>query len=251
MFEFLLRRTILKDLSKEDQDTAMLLKYKIKMGFISQIMVTVFGVLPLATLLTMLLTSEFTLSNVIQGIILILAYTIFAVYFVKRFNEPIEIFKGLIAASMYSSRYVLKGNAISKDDFEIIKKEKEKIHYGMMTQQVNGYCYSVCFEILKCLKKGTIQFVAVRSLKTDKTEHNNEYTMHVLYVNNDWCYDTYSERQYPLEEVMRKMKAKTYRSFAYADVEGKSYEEFREEQAPALIEWCKENDCYQKWLKDD
>lgn len=247
MFEFILRKTLLKNLSEEDQNMAMLQKQKFKMRFISQIFVTLFGILPLAVLITSLITSELTLSNVVQFIILILAYAIYAVYFVRRFNEPIEIFKGLIAANMYSSRYVLKGNAISKDDFDIIKKEKEMIYYGMMKQRVNGYCYHVCFEILKCLKKGTIQFVAVKRLKSDKTEQHNEYTMHVLYVNNNWCYDTYSERQYPLEEVMSKMKAKTYRSFSYADVDRKTYEEFREEHSPALIQWCKENNCYQKW----
>lgn len=49
---------------------------------------------------------------------------------------------------------------------------------------------------------------------------------------------------------MEKMKAKTYKSFAYADVEGKTHEEFRAEHVFALQEWCKENDCYQKWQED-
>ena len=255
MFEFVLRRTVFRALSKEDQETAMLLKDKIKTDFISQILISIFGALPLATLITLLLTCEQTLSDVIQCVILIVAYIVFAVWFMKRFHEPIDAFKELISANIYSSRYVIKGNAISKTDFDIIKKEKEKLHYLMMTQQVNGYCYAVCFETLKCLKKGTLMFIATKLIKTgninEEDKCDNDYTMHVLYVNDNWCFDTYSQRQYPLEEVMRRFKAKTYRIFTYEDVDGKTYDEFKKEQAPALQEWCNENDCYQKWLKDD
>lgn len=255
MFEFILRRTVFKALSKEDQDTAMLLKYKIKTDFISQLLISVFGALPLASLITLLINFKDTLSDVIQCVVLILVYIIFAVWFVLKFHKPIESFKYLLSANMYSSRFVLKGNAISKSDFDIIKKENEKLHYLIMTQQVNGYCYAVCFETLKCLKKGTLLFIATKPIKTGNVDEEDrcakEYTMHVLYVNDNWCFDTYSQRQYPLEEVMKRFKAKTYRSFTYEDVDGKTYDEFKKEQAPALAQWCDANDCYQKWLKDD
>lgn len=245
MFEFLLRKTIFKGLSKEDQDVAMLLKYKIKADFLSFFLIYVFGALPLVFLVTLLINPQNTFIDVLFFILIILAYISFAVYFVRHFKKPIKIFMQLISASMYSSQYVLKGNAILKDDFEIIKEEKKILYYGMMTQQVNGFCYSVCFDILKCLKKGTIQFVAIIS---NHAEYDNKYTMHVLYVNDNWCYDTYSQRQYPLEEVLKRMKAKTYTSFAYEDVAENTYEEFRSKHALALKEWCEANDCYQEWL---
>lgn len=255
MFEFVLRRTAFRTLSKEDQETAMLLKDKIKTDFISQFLITIFGALPLASLITLLITCEKTLSDVIQCIILIIGYIAFVGWFMKRFHEPIDSFKELISANIFSPRYVIKGNAISKTDFDIIKKENEKLHYLMMTQQVNGYCYAVCFETLKCLKKGTLMFIATKLIKTgnigEEDKCDNAYTMHVLYVNDDWCFDTYSQRQYPLEEVMKRFYAKTYKVFTYEDVDGKTYDEFKKEHAPALQEWCNENDCYQKWLKDD
>ena len=247
MFEFILRKTILKNFSKEDQEMAMLLKYKIKADIISQLLISLFAALPLAALVTLLINMEHTLSDVISFILIILAYIIFVMYFVRHFNEPIQVFRRLLTASMYSSKYLLNGNAISKDDFENIKKYDEKFYYGIMTQQAKGLCYNTCFEILKCLKKGRIQFVAIKSLEVDKVDHHNDYTMHVLYVDNDWCYDTYSQRQYPLEEVMRRMMGKTYKSFTYEDVDGKTYKEFRIEHAPALKEWCDKNDCYQEW----
>ena len=98
-------------------------------------------------------------------------------------------------------------------------------------------------------------FIATKLIKTgninEEDKCDNDYTMHVLYVNDNWCFDTYSQRQYPLEEVMKRFKAKTYKVFTYEDVDGKTYDEFKKEHAPALQEWCNENDCYQKWLKDD
>lgn len=250
MFEKLLRRTLLKDFSKDDQETAMLLKEKIKVDLIASLLIVTFGTLPLATLLTLLTLSEHTISNIIQCVVMILCYIIFAFYFVKRFFEPLTIFKEQIAASLYFSKYTVKGNALLKEDFDIIKKENEKLYSFIMHQQCNGYCYSVCFELLKCLKKGVIQFVAVKSLETEKKENENDYTMHVLYVNNNWCFDTYSQRQYPLDEAIKRFKAKTYKYFSSEDIEGKTYEEFKEEYAPALKLWCKENNCYQKWSKD-
>ena len=95
-----------------------------------------------------------------------------------------------------------------------------------------------------------MQFVAVKSLSGDLEDSSNEYTMHVLYVNNNWCFNTYSQTQHPLEDVMKRCKAIPYKSFNYEDVAGKSYEQFRNEHYLALKKWCEENDCYQEWIKE-
>lgn len=251
MLEFILRKTVLKKYSKEDQSIILLLKHKFKAYFIAQFLISLFGGLPLASLCALLISGEYTLSNVIQCIIFIMAYTIFIFFFTKKFCEPIWEFKNLIASTMYFSRHVLKGDAISKDDFKIIEKEQDKLYYLMKTLQVHGFCYGVCFELLKCLKKGTLQFVAVKQLEAEKEESgNNYYTMHVLYVNNNWCYDTYSQMQYPVEEVIRRTNAKTYKSFTYDDIKDKTHEDFRAEHIKELKEWCDANDCYQAWLEN-
>ena len=51
--------------------------------------------------------------------------------------------------------------------------------------------------------------------------------MHVLYVNDNWCFDTFSQRQYPLDEVLEKYKAKTYMCISIEDIEGRTYNEFK------------------------
>ena len=85
---------------------------------------------------------------------------------------------------------------------------------------------------------------------SNENEEGKAHTMHVLYVNNGWCFDTFTQRQYPLEKVVQGLKAKAYISFTYEDIEGKTYEEFMEEQTPALLKWCEENDCFTVVGKD-
>ena len=247
MFEFILRRTTFKNLRKESLSTVMLLKSKIKLRLISYCLVYLFGIIPIVLIIALLSTSEYTIAY----FVLLFTYSLFASYFVVNFDESIKLFINAIFINMYWSRYILKGNAISMQDFEIIEKENEEMYNCIMLQQVHGFCYSVCFNILKCLKKGTIFFIAIRDVKfknEDENEDSNEYTMHVLYVNNNWCYDTYTERQYPLEYVMKQLKTKNYATFSYEDVAEKTYDEFRKEQYPALKEWCYANDCSEKWL---
>lgn len=176
---------------------------------------------------------------------LLISYIILEIFLIKKFSDEIYAFMELIDKKMYTFFYVLKGKAISKKDFDSIKKGDASLYCRIIDQQVNGDCYTTCFGILKSLKKGTMQFIAMKipdSLKEDN--HGRQYTMHALYVNNGWCFDTYSQRQHPLEEVMKRMGAKTYISISYEDLEGKSAKEFRAEYAPALQKWCEEHDCY-------
>lgn len=241
MFDKFLRRNHFKGWSKEDQEIGMLLKDSYKMQYLASFLIYFLVGLPLAEWIAVLIVNERTSSGVITSCIIILGYIIFALYFVHRFQEPIQIFTHLVASTLFFSRYVVKGNAIAKEDFETIKKDNNLLYQSIAQQQCRGKCYSICFELLKCLKKGIIQFTAIKIVGDD--EAKNYYTMHVLYVNNDWCFDTYSGRQYPLEEVMKCYQGKIYTIFFYEDVEGKTYEEFMEEHDYELEKWCEENDC--------
>lgn len=246
MFEFFIRKTIMKNLSKEDQDLKMLLKHKIKMEILGETLLNVLRGIPIAFLFTMLITIEHTLTYTIQCVTLVFLYCIFAIWFEKRFKNEIDIFWSLISNSLYTKRYVVRGNAISKEDFEVIKKDANNLYNLITMQRTNGFCYFICFEILKCLKKGKLMFIASKVLQDEKDKNGNkDYTMHVLYVNNGWCFDTYSQMQYPVEEVLKRMRARTFKIFNYKTVKEMTFEEFRNKYGQELKEWCQKNNCYQ------
>ena len=95
-----------------------------------------------------------------------------------------------------------------------------------------------------------VQRLRDTSVNDDEEDDGKDFTMHVLYVNNGWAFDTYSSRQYPIEKLHEIYKAKIYKSFSFDEISNKSYEEFREEQEPELAKWSIDNDCSMFW-KDD
>ena len=247
MFEFFLRKTVMKKLSKEDQDVWLLKKDGFKMQYFAYVLIFLLVGLPFSEWIAVLIIGEYTLTNLIIQCIIILVYIIFVLHFIHMFNEQIEIFTALIMNKLFFGRYVVKGGAISKDEFDVLKKENENLYNQIRYGAVQGTCYSTCFKILQCLKRGQLHFVAIKKIGDDTIK--NYYTMHVLYVWNDWCFDTYSARQYPLEKVMTHFRGKLYTTFSYQDIEGKTYQEFKEENYAALEKWCQENDCNQVWMK--
>lgn len=247
MFEWFLRKTVMKEKSKEDQDVWLLKKDVFKMEYFTIVLIFLLVGLPFAEWIAVLITGEYELSNFIVQLILIFAYIIFTVYFIHKFKEQIQIFFNLITCELYFGRYVVKGDAISIEEFDVLQKEDEELYEKIKYGAVQGTCYSTCFKLLQILKQGQLYFVAIKAV--GKKEIKNYYTMHVLYVRNDWCFDTYSVRQYPLEKVMTHFRGKPYTTFAYQDIEGKTYQEFKEENYAALEKWCLENDCDQVWMK--
>ena len=185
----------------------------------------------------------------------IIAFTLFCfVGFIASFSvfkTSMLDFLELLAERIYFLVCTTKGKALCKNDLKIIEKEDEKLYYFIATQICWGYCYSVCFEICQILKKGSLEFLAVKKLSPHNDEENDgkEFTMHVLYLNDGWAFDTFSSRQYPIEKLHKIYKAKIYKEFSFDEISGKSYEEFMEEQEARLSEWAIENDC-SMFLKD-
>lgn len=244
MLEKILRRTLFKGLSESDQNTQLLLKDLYKLDFVVFIILLMLAVFPIAAEVSMLI-DEHTWYNIILGIVSIIVYTVFIVWFINKFSEPIQIFKGLVRDYWYGSIYPIKGNALNKSDFNEIKGKNKKLYNIILTSKCRGHCYGVCFELLKCLTKGEIKFIAIKAFDDDEECKDNYYTMHVLYVYNNWGFDTYSNKQYPLDEILKVFEAKEYKTFSYNDIEGKDFDEFKSEISDDFAKWCVENDCYQ------
>lgn len=250
MFELLLRKIVFKNLTREEQEIALLLKEKYRMYLIAETLISFIILTPYYIFVTISLYLLYSANSMLKdNILLYLSIFLCCISYVLlvriKFKENIFILRHKIATALYVRFYVTKGEAISKKDFKMIKEQDNRLYYLIMKQETQGYCYAICFQLLKVLKKGHIKFIAVKEIKSNTTIIE-EYTMHVLYVNNDWCFDTFSQRQYPLNYVMQCEKAKIYKSFYPEDVEC-TYEEFRDKHAPSLEKWCSKNDCFQHW----
>lgn len=165
--------------------------------------------------------------------------------FMKFFKNAILTFQTMLATKLHFHLYTIKGQAICKNDFGVIKQLDNQLYTLIETQLSKGYCYSICFKICKLLKKGSIEFIASKIFTPHENENENDkdFTMHVLYVNNGWAFDTYSSRQYPIEKMHKIWEAKVYKTFSFDDIQSKSYEEFMDEQYHNLAKWCNNNNC--------
>ena len=160
----------------------------------------------------------------------------------KKFKKHLKELYQSISASWYTNKYTIHGNALYGCDFNKIEEEKEILYTYITSPLASGRCYSLCFHILKTLEKGEIKFVGIENHDTDD---DTIYTMHVLYVNNEWCYDTYSQRQYPLKEHLEFYNALEYMTLSFNDIKDFSYEEFRNYHQNSLKKWCEDNNCSQ------
>jgi len=248
MVEWLFRKEILNNVNENEKDYARLLKDKYKMHFLATLIITLFFILPFSALVAYVVVIEHTIFNIVAGVIAIIAVGVGTVYFLKRFTGEIIRFRNDIVINLYNKGYLRKGNALSEEDFKTIKEKNDKLHYVITRLMAQGYCYSVCFELLKALEKGEMLYLGVYG--AEEETKGKTYTMHVLYVNGDWCYDTYCEKQLPLEKVLKASKGKIYRSYSYDDIKDRDYDLFRNEEVTMLREWCKQNDCYEEFIDD-
>lgn len=249
-----MRRTIYTEFDKESQD--MLLQLTSKQHII-EILCFMFWVVayifPFIPLFIIDVCEDIELSMITQ--IAIIAFMLICgaglLVFMKVFNRAMFGFSQLLAERIYFLVCTKKGKAICKNELKIINQANEKLYEFIATQMCRGYCYSICFEICKALKKGCIEFLAIKKISPhDEEDDGKDFTMHVLYVNNGWAFDTYSSRQYPIEKLHEIYKAKIYKSFSFEEISSKSYEEFREEQEPELAKWSIDNDCSIFWKGD-
>ena len=247
MLNFITRKIYFKKFNAKQKYILELLVDSFRMDFIASVILFSVLIFPcitaVATLLTGILYGNLSIDDILAGIFFTILSLALILFFLVRFKYEVECLKFHIRLNLYSS-YLYKGNALSKEDFDVIKEENKSLYNAITEFKASGYCYGICFEILKALKKGKILFVAIKDLDAKRKK---DYTMHVLYVNNDWCYDTYSQKQHPLDYALNHFYAIEYTSFSYDDIKEKNYHEFRKENSAALKIWCEENDCYEEW----
>ena len=247
MFNFIVRKIFFKDLTKEQKFIAELTLTSCKMALLANILLFTVLAFPFACATTFFITSlEFkSVSTILIEAFILLGSLLVAILFIKSFFYEILLFRKEISLKLYLT-HIFDGDAISIDDFDTLKEENKSLYNVITNFKSSGFCYHVCFELLKTLKKGTFWFVATKWACSDE-ENSKTYTMHALYENSNWCYDTYSMKQHPFDFALEHFGAKKYLSFSYEDIKDLTFYEFREKTAAELKAWCEENDCYEEW----
>lgn len=249
MIKYLMRKTVYKKVDSETQERLFQLtsrQYIIQFFcFMSWVVIFIIPFIPLF-IVDLCEDVKFELSTQIAIIVFLVIYFVACVLFLKFFGELIFILSHQIAEKVYFWRYTTKGKALIKKDFEIIRNNDYILYDFISSQKCRGYCYSTCFKILELLKRGEIEFLAVKKFsfeKDDKKDDGRNYTMHVLYINNGWAFDTYSQCQYPVDEIHKIYRAKIYKTCTFDDIRNKSYYDFKAENESKIKKWCNNNDC--------
>lgn len=249
MFNFVLRKTVYKNLSPELRDLFLnLLSKQYMIKFICSIInyFIIYSPVFIISSAFLIKMNELTLQGKLFLLLYLIAYICFSVFF----SDELSILTSLMFRKLYFSLCTSKGEALSKSDFKIIEEKNSKLYELLTSQKCCGYCYSICFSILQVLGKGSIKYIAAKNFIKDEESIDNEYTMHVLYVYNDWAFDTFSHRQLPVNELLKIYKCKEYTEFNYNDIKALSYEEFTDLKYEEFELWCKENDVFQRWKND-
>lgn len=151
------------------------------------------------------------------------------------------IFQRYFPGKLYYWLFTRKGKALSKNDFAKIKSIDKDFYQVISSRRCTGYCYFVCQHMAQLLKKGSVAYIAKKDLlSTDTTT----YRIHVLYINNDWVFDTITRRQYPFDSFLKMCDGKIFRCFSYSDFKDyDNMDDFYSTFEDELTMWCNDNNC--------
>lgn len=174
--------------------------------------------------------------------------------FFKLFSVEIACFVEIMTEKIYFLCCTNNGKVISKENFRSMEKEWKDLYYLISQQKCSGFCYATCFNICKFLKRGSIEFLAIKAYHhkekcKDKKDVENEYTLHAIFVIGDYAFDPYSVRQLPVTKLHEVWKAKVYRFFTFDQISDIDYDYFRWQYENEVAAWCKDNDCYQHFKR--
>ena len=141
MIKFLMRKTTYRGFDKKLQDLLFDLDRHLIIKFYCSVLYITSPLLIYATI-------AFFLNTQMQLYILEVLLYILGLFIVM-FKFPNIVFKlpMLIAERIFFLMYTVKGKAISKKDFQIIKQVDEIAYSIISRQKCRGICYAVCFNI--------------------------------------------------------------------------------------------------------
>lgn len=185
MIKLILEKTVFRQANKESQERLVkLLSRKFIIMFLSDMIwpVLFMSQFILTILIDILEEGEFPKHiQIAINVYIVISFIIFLI-FLKFFHEQMIAFSLLIGNKIYFNLCTKSGKAIEKADFEKIKEKNEELFYCIETGACKGYCYSVCFYILKALEKGNIEFVAIKEIIPENEGNKESYTLCVLFV---------------------------------------------------------------------
>lgn len=249
MIKNIIKKIFYSGITPEKQDLLLKLFYRYHIiQFLSFLSLwTIIFIFPLVPLLIIYICEGKKMATSMQIALLVFLFVYFLIFITvfKTIGKKILLFSHQVAKKVYFRFCTAKGKAVSKEEYKSIKINNSLLYDFISNQKCQGYCYSICFEILKILKKGSIEFVAIKRAfdVNDRDFDGKHFTIHVLYINNGWAFDTYSARQYPIDKIHDIFNAKIYKTFNFSEIKDKNYKDFRSEVEPDLIEWCKTNGC--------
>lgn len=243
MIKFILEKTAFKEYDKETQDH--LIQFWYANYVILWLSYLIFHLISFVAPLILLHISvrgekEIDIPLAIGIILYDIIFLAFYSYFHK---EIINFSTNTLGNKLYNGIYVRKGKALSKKDFKKIKNVDIELYNLITSTRCHGKCYDVSFQLLRTLKTGSIKFMAVTNIFEE-----DPYTLHVVYEKDGWIFDTYNQRQYPVEKCITLHKAIVYKTFSHDDLATLTDREFVNLHYEELAKWCKENNCSQQFL---
>lgn len=154
-----------------------------------------------------------------------------------------------LVSALYFRLYTSRGEALNRADFAKLARDNPDTYKLITRQSCIGYCYDICFRILKTLQVGTIFITAVPVPEAQRNLCSQfQYTAHMLYENRGWVFDPATYRQYRKDEYASIYGIPwEYDRFTWEDVRNISYDEFRRTKGYEFAKYCAEHDCHERF----
>lgn len=126
-----------------------------------------------------------------------------------------------------------KGNAVSKDDFKVIKKQKPRLYWEITSDYCGGKCYSYARDIALLFTDAKLIYCAA----TNPFKEDQVFA-HAILERNGEIYDTNRRMSYKIEDYEKIFKVQIYKKWTYDEF---CRDDFQEEVRDDFRRWCQEN----------